>query len=371
MNEVCIPRSSSSSLASEEVSDSGETVGQERVYSIHRIAPEPYPTTWKVAPKIQKKTNLMDIVGEQLETPETFDVSVVIGNESFNCLMMILQSYSKYFKVRSRHDKVITLPRSKITEKIFGKIYEWMLMESKAVERESLIPMLIGAQFLQMEPLEQQIWHLIQDGERFQENEAFLLYLEAREWYCEKVQSMMMNRVQRFFLTVVCSEEFLKMEPFEVRSWLKLNNIGINLEVEIFYAAVRWMFYDWETRKEYLMELMKVVRFGLFAPWRIVEYRHNKNMGRLEKVLENSELQNLLETSLSYATYRNCFQDDTSEHFADFLQRFGFNRLYQRETFDRSWQMRYKDSPYTFDDFEDYLEEVRTTAVMNWKQRSA
>lgn len=182
---------------------------------------------------------------------------------------------------------------------------------------------------------------------------------------------MMMHRVQRFFMTVVCSEEFLLMEPFEVCSWLKLNNIGINSEVEIFYAACRWMFHDWEVRKEFLMELMKTVRFGLFAPWRIVEYRHNKNMGKLEKVLENTELQELLETSLSYATYRNCFQDDTSEHFADFLQRFRFNRLYSRETFDRNWQMRFKDSPYTFGDFEDYLDEVRTTAIMNWKQRSA
>lgn len=172
MNEA---KSSSASLTSDEASDSGETVGKERVYSIHRIAPEFHVTTWKASPKLQKKTSLMEVVGEQLETPESFDVSVVIGGESFNCLMMILQSYSKYFKVRSRHDKVITLPRSKITEKIFGKIYEWMLMESKAVGRESLIPMLIGAQFLQIESLEQQIWHLIQDGERFQENEAFLL----------------------------------------------------------------------------------------------------------------------------------------------------------------------------------------------------
>lgn len=175
MTEVSIARSSSASLASDDTSDSVETAGKERVYSIHRIAPDVNSESWKAAPKIQKKTSLMDIVSEQLETPETFDVSVVIEGESFNCLMMILQSYSKYFKVRSRHDKVITLPRSKITEKTFGKIYEWMLMESKAVDRESLIPMLMGAQFLQMDSLEQQIWHLIQDGERFQENEAFLL----------------------------------------------------------------------------------------------------------------------------------------------------------------------------------------------------
>lgn len=263
-------------------SDCADLSGQERVYSIHSIAPDPYHDNWKCMPAIHKKKSLMEIVSEQLKKSESFDVLVLIGEESYQCLMMILQSYSKYFKQRSRHDKVITLPTSKLTGKIFKKIYDWMLLESKKVERENLIPLLNGAQFLEVELLEQQIWNLIQDGERFQENEAFLLYLEARQHNCEKVQNMMMNRVQRFFPTVVASEEFLLMDPFEVCNWLKLDSIGINLEVEVFYAAARWLLHKWDQRKDFLVELVKVVRFGIIAPWRIVEFRHNKNTGKLQ-----------------------------------------------------------------------------------------
>jgi BTB And C-terminal Kelch len=164
--------------------------------------------------------------------------------------------------------------------------------------------------------LEQQIWNLIQNGEKFQESDAYLLYLEAKYCRCEKVQHMMMSRVQKFFMTVVCSEEFLTMEPHEIHSWLKLDSIGINSEVDVFYSAARWLLHDWEIRKDYLISLMKLVRFGLIEPWRIVEYRMNKNMGKLTELLINDQLQCMLETSLSYAAYRNSCNNDSSERFA-------------------------------------------------------
>ena len=366
MSYDCVRKISSLTLSTDS-SECASTEGQ-RVYSIHRVSPDPYHDAWKILPVIHEKQSLMKLISEQLQKPESFDVSVLIGDESFNCLMLILQSFSKYFKLRSRHDKIIALPSAKITAMVFQKIYKWMLMESKAVERENLIPLLIGAQFLEVEMLEQQIWNLIQDGERFQENEAFLLYLEARQSNFEKVQSMMMARVQKFFMTVVCSEEFLLMQPFELRNWLKLDSIGINSEVEVFYAIVRWLLHDWNYRNEFLVNLVDVVRFGLIQPWRIVEFRHNQNTGKLKKILENAELQGILESSLSYSTYRSCFgSDEFTDQFSDFLHRFGFKRLYPRETFDPDWTVRYKDSAYTYEYFEEYLNEIKTNALTNWK----
>lgn len=213
-----------------------------------------------------------------------------------------------------------------------------------------------------------QIWNLIQDGEKFQESEAYLLYLEAKYCRCEKVQLMMMSRVQKFFMTVVCSEEFLMMEPYEIHKWLGLDSIGINSEVDVFYSAARWLLHDWELRKEYLMSLMKLVRFGLIEPWRIVEYRMNKNMEKLTQLLANDELQANLESSLSYAVYRVSCNDDSSERFADFLSRFGFKRFYSRDLMiDPLWQRAFKNSSYSYDHFEEYLNIVRSNAFVNWK----
>lgn len=347
-------------------SEKSETSAQERVYSIDRIAPDPYLDHWKSALLIPKKSNLLKKIAAEFAKPESFDVSILIGNEVFNCIMVILQSYSKFFKSRSRHEKTITLESTKISSMIFQKIYEWILKKSKSVSREGLIPLLMSAEYLQIDLLEQQIWNLIQDGARFQENEAFLLYLEAKQWKFEKIQGMMMHRVQRFFMCIVCTEEFLKMEPKEIERWLQLDSIGVNSEVDVFYSASRWLLHDWSDRKEYLMDVMKQVRFGLIEPWRIVEYRQNKNTGKIKKILDNSELQALLEPSLSYSIYR-ISKDELSEEFGDFLTRFGLKRLFSRESPDENWRRFYSDSTFTYENFEDnLLNKLRPNLLANW-----
>lgn len=205
---------------------------KERVYGINMIAADPFSEDWKREATTDRKTNLMQLVAVRFKKQDSFDVVVQIGDESFSVAMVILQSYSKFFQRRSAHEKVIELRAAKVTPNVFCKIFTWMMATSKLIEREGLIPFLISAQYLEVDLLEQQIWNLIQSGEKFQEDEAFMLYLEARLWKCEKVQDMMMHRVQRFFITVVCSEDFLEMEPEEVQNWLKLDTIGINAEVE-------------------------------------------------------------------------------------------------------------------------------------------
>ncbi|CRK88723.1 CLUMA_CG002779, isoform A [Clunio marinus] len=330
---------------------------KERVYSVNRITPDPYIHCWRKQPKIHEKEMLMKLIYDQMKYQDSFDICIEIGNAIFSAILLILKSYSNFFANREFADGAcIKLSESRITRDTFTDIYKWILSKRKQIDREDIIPLLLGAQYLEVELLEQQIWNLIQDCEKFQEDEAFLLYQEAKLWKCTKVQNMMIQRVQRFFMTVVCSEEFLIMEPNEVMNWLRLDSIGINMEVEVFYAAARWMLFNWNDRKVYLMDLVKLVRFGIIDPWRIVEFRMNKKMGKLEVILNNSDFQDTLESSLSYSTYRNCFNDDSHDQFNDFLKRFNFKKIYPRDQMiDPMWQEYYKQTPYTFQHFEDYL----------------
>lgn len=346
-----------------------DTMSRERVYSINRISPDPSLNNWKIPPSKENKSSLLSMIYGKFKTPSTFDISIKIGADVFECFMLTLQSYSKFFKSRSIHEKVIALNPSRITSNVFLKIYAWMMKSTKAIERDDLVLLLMGAEYLEVESLQQHIWHLIQDGEKFQEAEAFLLYLEAKLCGCVEIQDMMMHRVQKFFLTVVCSEEFLEMEPEEIMKWLKLDSIEVNSEVEIFYAAARWLFHDWEGRKIHLLELMRLVRFGLIEPWRIVEFRMNKTLGKLKEILRHDELQKILESSLSYATYRKSFQDETCDSFTDFLTRFDFQRLHSRETFDSQWQTLYRRSAYKLEDFEEYLSILKTNAFTNYRSK--
>lgn len=346
------------------------TMDKERVYGIHRIAPDHFLESWRVSPETEKKPSLMQKISEQLNRPLSFDISIHIGDFVQNCFIMVLQSYSKFFRKASRHEKVIGLDSSRITPEVFQKIYAWMLDSSKRVQREGLVDVLIGAQYLEVDFLVLQIWNLVQDGAKFQECEAFLLYLEAKQSNHDKIQNMMINRVQQFFMIVVCSEEFLLMDSIEISDWLKLDSIAVNSEVDVFYSACRWLLHDWNERKIYLVELMKHVRFGLIEPYRICELRMNKNMCKLKPILENSELQKMLEVGLSYATYWNSFPDDQSKHFQDFLRRFELKRLFNRELLDYQWQIKYEGATYTYEGFEECIKEFSSKAFALWNNKS-
>ncbi|KAG5676243.1 hypothetical protein PVAND_006092 [Polypedilum vanderplanki] len=116
-----------------------------------------------------------------------------------------------------------------------------MLSKEKRVERNGLVKMLIGAEYLQIDFLIQQCWSLIQNSKWFSENQAFLLYKEA-----------------------------------------------LNSEIDAFYAAVRWLLYDWSARKKYLMDVMKCIRFGLIDTARIVILRQKNNNGQLNELLRQT-----------------------------------------------------------------------------------
>lgn len=343
---------------------------QERVYSIDRIAPDAYTETWKVSPNIPKKKLLTRAIRDYLNKPDSGDIKIHIESDEFDCVMLVLQCYSTFFQNRSKHEKIVKLPSEQISPPVFFRVYEWMLSSSKKVERDEMIPLLLGAKFLQVSLLETQIWNLIQDGTRFQEAEAFLLYIEAKHWKCEEVQRMMMPRVQRFFMIVVSSEEFVLMEPQEVKGWLRLESIKINSEMEVFYIAARWLLHNWQERKNHLIELTESVRFGLFPLYNIVEFRERKNAGKLDKILESKELQKILEESLSYATYRANFPDKHSEEFTDFLNRFNFKRQYPRASPDSQWAQNYRNVDYTFEVFEGYLNSLKLS-FLNWRKNES
>ena len=315
------------------------------------------------------KDDLKKLIIAEYKKPKSYDILVQIDGKKFECQLLILQCYSDFFAKRSKDEKVIELNGSDINPNAFCSIYRWMISTSKQIERDGLISLLIGAEYLQVPQLIEQCWNLIQNINWFQEDQAYLLYKEAKTWKYDKIQSMMMKQVKKIFLTVVGTLDFIKMDKNEVKQWLQLENIGINSEVEIFYAAARWLLYDWNERQKHLMELMSEVRFGLFPAWRIVILRKNDNTGKLQEMLKNQELQKYLEDSMSYSIYRSCFESTDYSRFADFLCRFGYQQLFEREIVcDPYWQKWHKKSLYTFEDFQNYLKIIKSNALIHWTQ---
>lgn len=348
-------------------SGQGDEKFTEAEYSIDQICPDRYKNEWRQAPKLEPRESLMKLIVNEYKNPTTSDIFIQIGDVNFQCHMLILQSFSKFFLRLTKKVKIVQFKVEDIQSDAFCRIYKWMISKSKKIERERLISLLLGAEYLEVDQLTHQCLNLIQNSDWFKEDQAYLLYKEALQWKCEKVQILMMKQVKKIFLTIVASRDFVKMTRDEVMKWLHLDNIGVNSEVDVFYAAVRWLLHDWQGREQYSMDIMKLIRFGLFPAWRIVILRKNENTGSMQQLLMNKILQKQLEDSMSYSIYRNCFEVEDFPRFADFLKRFNFEKLFERNLIlDPYWQSTYKNSFYSYEDFQNYLNYIKSNALTHW-----
>ena len=216
--------------------------------------------------------------------------------------------------------------------------------------------------YLDIKPLVKQCWHYVE--QKFEEEE-FLLYLESNKYNFNILENLMLQRINKFFLTIVCLKDFLLMKVNDVVCLLELNNIGVNAEIDILYAASRWLLYDWKVREKHLATVMKAVRFGMLFPCKIVEFRTNKNVTDLKKILDHPAMQEMLEVGLYYCTYKQFYQeDDTCDQFCAFLTRFKLKREYNRQQIE---DHQYRKMSYSYEEFNEYLHYIQQHILNHWK----
>lgn len=180
------------------------------------------------------KVGLMELIEKMLKNYDKTNVQIKIQNTTFNCHMIVLQCYSDFF-MELTNEQTVILPPDKVSPQAFVMVYEWMLSTDKPiVKREGILELFNAAQFLRIKGLVDQCWVCLDDDERFCEDAAFLLYIEARKFGHELIQQLMLNRVCKFFLTLVSTKDFLQLTIKEVCTLLQSNAIGVNSETEVY-----------------------------------------------------------------------------------------------------------------------------------------
>lgn len=226
------------------------------------------------------------------------DVKILAGDEEFECHLLVLRSYSRFFeKFGSLDTNVIRLPHEHVTSRAFEVIYEWMLNDSETIRRNYFVELFKAAKFLQIDELICQCMCIIDDGNLIGEREALSLYLEAIECNEPVIKDIMIKKVSRIFMTFVASIEFLELHFHDVQQLLKLNSIGVHSELDIFFIVILWLEYDWNSRRDKLILLMELVRFELFQPWQLVELK--KCPETLREILAHDEIFDMIDNALA------------------------------------------------------------------------
>ncbi|XP_054270629.1 ectoderm-neural cortex protein 1-like [Macrosteles quadrilineatus] len=277
------------------------------------------------------KTDLHELLHYRITNHINPDVLVKIGNYEYRCHLLVLQCYSEFFTEKTR----VEIPESAVSKKAFVYIYEWMLDLKKdsytVLKRDNVLEILMASQFLKIQQLEEQCWAFINNEDLFCEDQAFMLYLEARKLKNPTILQLMVPRIQRFFLTLVSSQDFLELYPDEVIIFLSSNYICVHCEMEIFMSAIRWLMFDWDTRQKHLAEIMSCVRFSLISPWQLVDIQRNPTNPEFLLVTKDPIVAHMIEDGLAFAIFKYWNGNDSSE-FSRSIET-----LHLKEPNERNW----------------------------------
>lgn len=76
--------------------------------------------------------------------------------------------------------------------------------------------------------------------------------------------------------------------------------------MEVLMSAVRWLMHDWNARKQYMLDVVKCVRFGLIAPWQLVDVKRNPENPEFMELMSYPEIQKMVDDGLA-CVFRTSF----------------------------------------------------------------
>ncbi|XP_047344829.1 uncharacterized protein LOC124947140 [Vespa velutina] len=311
---------------------------------------------------LPEKTDLYQELARRITNYKNADCIIQIDQDEFHCHLLVLQSYSTFFD--EKNSKEIDLTESTVTSKAFSIIYDWMISPTSEschlLRRDNILEIFTAAQYLGIKELEEQCWAFIDNNELFSENTAFILYMEAKKINNTAVMELMVPRIMKFFLMLVSTKDFLELSVDELCLLLKSNYICVNSEMEILMSAVRWLMHDWENRKKHMLEVLKCVRFGLIAPWQLVDVKRNPENPEFMELMSYPEIQKMVDDGLAFVIIKYWYGNQTEDYY-HWIDLLGLS-----EPTNRNWAG--KDKNYvTYREFLLYLEEYQKTKISELK----
>ncbi|KAL7735443.1 hypothetical protein ACLKA6_019557 [Drosophila palustris] len=218
---------------------------------------------------LYNSSQIEDRLLSALQNQDNWDIKVHIGDNKFYCQFVILQLFCSTFLHSKVEDTfVIRLPENMVTPQAFSIIYKWMIQKNptdgKNLSNRCLFEIYKTAEFLGIAELVDSICNTL-DMIKI-DNEVFSLLPDISIVDLPDFEYLFLSRISRFFLTLVSSLEFVEMSHTYIKNLLSSHYLGVNSEIEVFYALVRWFSHKWPQRQIHVPNLVGGVRFGLLPP---------------------------------------------------------------------------------------------------------
>lgn len=202
----------------------------------------------------------------QILARKNTDVVMMLDKKPYSIHGHVMRNYSEFFARRLLTGSVITLPIDKLKESTVQMLYDWMLSDGVDCPRSELLDFLETAHCFYIPRLVDTVYQCLCDQNLFSGLDSIYTYFEAKRKHQMAITEMLMTNILKFFLLLVCSDEYRDMDVKCVCSLLSSDKLVVQSEMEVFFAALLWMFVDYKERKRYIPKLMECIRFMLLPP---------------------------------------------------------------------------------------------------------
>ncbi|RHZ65619.1 hypothetical protein Glove_313g66 [Diversispora epigaea] len=187
-----------------------------------------------------------------LEDPIDYNVSIEIGeapdNQIFKVHSYILQSRSPYFKNKFNetpfNDKILTLPNTNISIKLFNVIIKYIyggIISLEKLENSIIFDLLIASNELELDELVKHLQTYLVD------NHASWLRLKFAQIYRTSYQVKNLEIIQEFYNNIIAkhpstifeSESFYSLSEDALMSIIKRNDLQL-VEGKIWEYVIKW-----------------------------------------------------------------------------------------------------------------------------------
>lgn len=342
------------------LSQSNKTSSKE--FSIHELGvkPKELPEIFFNNHQIPSYENLIEY---NIRNFRACDTTIVIGKDKFKCHSIVLKVHTDYFvklEASGLRLEVIELPPDQVSINAFREIYNWMLIEDFKIPRPKFADIFKTAIFLKINDLVKECMAIIDDNLIIGEREAVSIFLEAKKINCKLLQSHMVKKISKIFLTFVASLDFLELNFEEVYEFFKSNRIAVNSEMDMLFVALRWLEYEWPKRKNCVKKLFKLIKFEVIPSWIVVEIRSYP-----EKYAHIFDLVvDILNDAQHYHSQRHAAEGGLEGFKSETLMAIPRMRID-----DPKWKsFNIQDNPHVFDAYEQFKIYLKQLKGTHWKK---
>ncbi|XP_016979702.1 kelch-like protein 4 [Drosophila rhopaloa] len=245
--------------------------------------------------RLPKQKDILETLKDFWRENKNPDFLVQIGEHNFPCHRLILMVY--VLQVRQNREKLeLRLPEDSVKPEVFDRLYRWMNDREPLLKRSKILDLLTAAYYLKLDELSNQVWHCLDQDTLSGEHQAIQVAqdaLHAKDLLF--LHYMMLLRIQHFFLTFVSSVEFLALPLKSLCYLLSSDEIMVNSEAEVFYAAIRWLNHEWPTRQIHMMEVMDKVRLSRMPNKLLLMLESPVDDIRVDRIIQSPELKTRME----------------------------------------------------------------------------